>query len=383
MLRDNFQERAGEHFDWALFLATVAIAVIGLVNLRAATNTYGGARSDLPVSQLYFLCAGAAASALAVAIDYRHFERWGYVLYGLGVFSLAVVLVLGRDIRGSARWINIGGFGFQPSEFMKLCLIFALGKYLQEGPREGAPRSLRDLAGPAALAGLPVLLVLKQPDLGTGLILSLIFVSIAGMLRIRWQSLLLIFIVGVVVLPVIWEYGLHDYQRARVTSFLSPETDVRGTGWHAHNARIAIGNGGMLGQGYMKGSQNEYLFLPDQFSDFPFPVFAEDWGFAGSVVLLGLYSFVVLWSVRIASQAKDRFGAVVAVGVGAMIFWHVFFNVGMVTGVLPVVGVTLPLFSYGGSSVITILMGLGLLMNISMRRPNLAPVRSGGVIYAR
>ena len=133
----------------------------------------------------------------------------------------------------------------------------------------------------------------------------------------------------------------------------------------------------------MRGSQNQYLFLPDQYSDFPFPVFAEDWGFAGGMLVIGLYAFLVLWSVRIASQAKDRFGAVVAVGVGAMIFWHAVFNLGMVTGVLPVVGVTLPLFSYGGSSVMTILIGLGLLMNVSMRRPNMTPVRSGQILLAR
>ncbi|RZL06770.1 MAG: rod shape-determining protein RodA, partial [Rubrivivax sp.] len=156
-----------------------------------------------------------------------------------------------------------------------------------------------------------------------------------------------------------------------------------GTGYHAYHARIAIGNGGFLGQGFAKGSQNQYYFLPDQYSDFPFSVLSEDWGFVGCTVLLALYMFVVLWAVRIASQAKDRFGAVVSVGVGAMIFWHATFNIGMVSGVLPVVGVTLPLMSYGGSSLLTVMLGIGLLMNVSIRRPHLAPLQNRPLVFGR
>jgi rod shape determining protein RodA len=168
--------------------------------------------------------------------------------------------------------------------------------------------------------------------------------------------------------PLAWKYLLKEYQKARITSFLDPEADKIGTGWHAFQSRTAIGNGGLTGEGFMQGTQNQFGFLPDQHSDFPFAVFAEDWGFIGSVVLLALYAFVSIWAVHIASQAKDRFGAAVAIGVGAIFFWHATFNIGMALGVLPVVGITLPLFSYGGSSVITMLVGLGLLMNVSMRR---------------
>jgi rod shape determining protein RodA len=188
----------------------------------------------------------------------------------------------------------------------------------------------------------------------------------------------LLAVAGFVGAPLVWEYGMRDYQRNRLLSFITPDADIRGVGYHAHNARIAIGNGGLFGQGYMRGSQNQFHFLPDQYTDFPFPVLAEDWGFLGSVFLIALYAFLVLWALRIASQAKDRFGAVVAVGVGALVFWHAVFNLGMVTGLLPVVGVTLPLFSYGGSSVLTVLIGLGLLMNVSIRRPSLTTVRVGG-----
>jgi rod shape determining protein RodA len=250
---------------------------------------------------------------------------------------------------------------------MKLFLIVALAKYLHDDPRSEG-RGLSDLLVPAIIAGVPTLLVLKQPDLGTALILGLIFSTICLLTKIRWQSLLTLAVVSSVLSPIVWNYVLKDYQKKRVTDFLNPDANILGSGWHAHHARVAIGHGQFTGQGFMRGSQNQYLFLPDQHSDFPFAVFAEDWGFLGCAVLVGLYGFLVLWSLRIAQSSRDRFGAVIAVGVGALIFWHAFFNLGMVVGILPVVGVTLPLFSAGGSSVLTIMIGIGLLMNVSMRR---------------
>ncbi|MBI5532780.1 MAG: rod shape-determining protein RodA [Deltaproteobacteria bacterium] len=368
---DDAGFRARDRFDWPLFISAALIAVIGIVNLYSATSIATNARAELYLNQVYWLVAGGILAVIVASIDYRHIERFAYVLYIVGVVLLVLVLILARDIKGAARWIPIGSFSFQPSEFMKLFLTIALAKYLHDDPKNEG-RALRDLAVPALLTLLPVMLVLRQPDLGTALILTLIFVSIAALTRIKWKSLLTLGITGLIATPLIWNYVLKDYQRMRITSFLNPEADIRGAGWHAHHARIAIGNGGLFGQGYMKGTQNQYKFIPENHTDFPFPVFAEDWGFVGSLVLFGLYAFLILWAIRIASQAKNRFGAVLAVGVGAMLFWHSFFNLGMVVGILPVVGVTLPLFSYGGSSVVTILIGLGLLMNVSMRRYSFA-----------
>jgi rod shape determining protein RodA len=359
--------QARDRFDWPLFISVALIAVVGIVNLYSATSVYGASRGELYLNQVYWLVAGGIMAIIVASIDYRYIEQGGYVVYAVGVLLLIIVLILGKDIRGSARWINIGSFGFQPSEFMKLALTIALAKYLHSDPKSEG-RTLRDLAIPILLTIVPVVLVQQQPDLGTSLILSLIFGSILGLTRIRWKTAVGSLAAVSVVAVLMWNFGLETYQRGRITAFMNPEADIRGAGWHAHHARIAIGNGGFLGQGYMKGTQNQYMFLPDQYTDFPFPVFAEDWGFLGCLVLLGLYAFLILWSVRIASQARDRFGAVLAIGVGAMIFWHAMFNLGMVLGLLPVVGVTLPLFSYGGSSVITILIGLGLLMNVSLRR---------------
>ncbi|MGH7272077.1 MAG: FtsW/RodA/SpoVE family cell cycle protein, partial [Polyangiaceae bacterium] len=167
---------------------------------------------------------------------------------------------------------------------------------------------------------------------------------------------------------VFWGYGLRGYQNERITAWLNPNENILGYNWDPHQARIAVGNGGWFGQGFMKGSQNQFLFLHEQHSDFPFPVFAEEWGLLGSIALVALYGLLVMRCLRVASTAKDRFGAVLAVGVGSIIFWHAVFNLGMATGLLPIVGVTLPLFSYGGSSVMTVLMGVGLVMNVSMRR---------------
>jgi rod shape determining protein RodA len=361
-----------DRFDWALFLVAAALAVIGVVNLYSATSVVRASLADLYVQQVYWLVAGGILAALAAAIDYRYIERYGYAIYGFGVVLLLLVFVLGRDIRGSSRWIQIGSFSLQPSEFMKIFLIVALAKYLHNDPKtEG--RKLRDLVVPAAFAALPVVLVLRQPDLGTALILLLIFATIAAMMRIQRKSLAWLAGMLVVAGPLVWAYLLKPYQKQRISSFLNPEANLLGANWHAHHARVAIGAGRVFGEGFMRGTQNQFLFLPDQYTDFPFPVFAEDWGFVGCLVLVGLYAFLILWGIRVAQSSRDRFGAVLAIGVSALLFWHVFFNLGMVTGMLPVVGVTLPLFSYGGSSVMTVMIGLGLLMNVSVRRFQIAP----------
>jgi rod shape determining protein RodA len=376
MQRTRLVGQTRDHFDWPLFGGTALLALVGVVNLYSATSVSKDALREIYVQQVYWLVFGGILATIVAAVDYRHYERLGYALYGVGIVLLVLVFILGRDIRGSSRWINIGSFSFQPSEFMKLFLIIALAKYFHDDPKSEG-RTLGDLAVPALIALVPVGLVMRQPDLGTALILGLIFVSVVALTKIAARSLVTLVVSGAILLPIMWNYVLKDYQKTRVTAFLNPEANILGTGWHAHHARVAIGNGGLFGQGFMKGTQNQFLFLPDQHSDFPFAVFAEDWGYVGCVLLVLLYGFLVGWSIRVAATAKDRFGAVLAIGVGSLIFWHAFFNLGMVTGILPVVGVTLPLFSAGGSSVMTVLIGIGLLMNVSMRRFYVSPARGG------
>ncbi len=371
---DGLLGRVRDHFDWTLFITVAALAVIGVINLYSATSVSKGAHTDDYIQQIYWLVGGGILATLVATIDYRHYERLGYVLYGGGVVLLLLVFILGREIRGSSRWIYIGSYSFQPSEFMKLFLLVALGKYLHDHPKSEG-RTLKDLFVPAVIAGVPTALVLLQPDLGTALILVLVFVSIAALTRIQTRSLVALALAGAILAPVFWSYGMRGYQSDRITAWLNPKENILSYNWDPHQARVAVGNGGWLGQGFLKGSQNQFLFLHEQHSDFPFPVFAEEWGFVGSITLVALYGLLVLWCLRVASSAKDRFGAVVAAGVGSIVFWHAVFNLGMVTGLLPVVGVTLPLFSYGGSSVMTILMGVGLVMNVSMRRYS-SPTRS-------
>ena len=359
-----------DQFDWGLFVTSCAIAVLGVVNLYSASSA-AGARADIYIQQIYWLTLGAGVAVLVVAIDYRNFERNAWAIYGAGVVLLVLVFLLGRSIRGSTRWISIGGFSLQPSELMKIFLIIALAKYLHHDPKtEG--RTLKDLVVPGLILAVPMGLILAQPDLGTALICAFIFGSIMVLTNLKLRSLVTLAAAFVFSAPLTWAYLLKDYQKGRLIAFwdrlTGNEADILDTGWHTHQSLVAIGSGGVAGKGFMQGTQNQFRFLPDQHSDFPFSVWAEEQGLLGSLLILGLYVFLVLWGLKIASQAKDRFGAVVAVGVSAMLFWQAIINVGMVCGLLPVVGMTLPLFSYGGSSVLTTMIGLGLLMNISMRR---------------
>lgn len=364
--------RGGAQIDMPLLLGIVAVASLGVVNLYSATSVYveagrRAALADIYVSQVYWFVVGGLLGMLVAAIDYRHLERLVYFFYAGGIGALGLVFVLGADIRGSSRWIQIGSFNFQPSEFMKVLLILVIAKYLHDDPKI-EPRTLFDLAPPVGLTLLPVALVMAQPDLGTSIIYLLTAGTMLAMTKIQGRSLFAAGAGLAILVPLSWKYLLRDYQKDRITSFLDPEHDRTGIGWHAFQSRTAIGNGGLTGEGFMQGTQNQFGFIPDQFSDFPFAVFAEDWGLVGCVALLATYCFVCIWAVHIASQSKDRFGAAVAIGVGAMFFWHTVLNIGMVLGLLPVVGITLPLFSYGGSSVVTMLVGLGLLMSVSMRR---------------
>ena len=358
-----------DEFDWPLFMAVSTIALFGVLNLYSATD--GGTTSDAYVQQLYWLILGFGVASVTVAIDYRYFERYGWVIYGACILALVLVFVLGRSVRGSTRWIALGGFSLQPSELMKIGLIIALAKYLHHDTKTSG-RTLADLIIPGLILALPMALVLLQPDLGTAMVLAFIFASVMMLTELKLRSVVTLIATFVVAAPVTWFYLLKDYQKERITAFWSrlggTQTDLLDSGWHAHQSLVAIGSGGLVGKGFTQGTQTRFRFLPDQHTDFPFPVWAEEHGFLGAVLLISLYLFLILWALRIASQAKDRFGAVVAVGVGAMIFWQTVVNLGMVSGLLPVVGMTLPLFSYGGSSLLSTMLGLGLLMNVSMRR---------------
>lgn len=360
-----------DQFDWPLFVTIAAIAVLGIANLYSATSAARDDLQNLYIQQIYWLAVGSGVAVLIAAIDYRHFERFAWFGYGIGIVLLLLVFLLAPEIRGSQRWIYLGGFSLQPSELMKVILIVALAKYLHNDPKtEG--RTLQDLVIPGLILAGPLLLILKQPDLGTALLNAFIFASIMMLTNLKKRSLFTLVGTFVVSAVPIWFFGLQEYQRGRFLTFwdlMTSETpDILDDGWQVYQSIVAIGSGGLFGKGFLQGTQNQHRFVPDTHTDFPIAVWAEEQGFLGMMLLLGLYLFLILWALRIAYTAKDRFGAVLAVGVAAFFFWHTVINIGMVCGVLPVVGVTLPLFSYGGSSVLTTMAGIGLLFNVSIRR---------------
>jgi rod shape determining protein RodA len=353
-----------KHFDWPLFAAILIISVLGVINLYSATAS---TRLNLGRQQLYWLGSGMVVFLITTAVDYRVLNRWAYLLYAIGLVLLGLVLIFGKNVNGAQRWLQVGSLGGQPSELMKVLMIIALAKYLHDDPVvEG--RSLKHMAIPFILVGLPVILILRQPDLGTAMLVSLLFLSVMLLIKLKVRSVVTLFLVAVLSLPLTWSYLLKDYQRQRIYTFLSPSSDPSGAGWHLRQSLFAIGSGRLVGKGYMHGTQNQLHFLPERWTDFPFAVWAEEWGFLGSVFLLATYLFIILWAVRLASQARDRFGAVLCVGVASLFFWHTVINIGMVTGLVPVVGVTLPFMSYGGSSVLTMMAAAGLVMNVSIRK---------------
>ncbi|MCA9773083.1 MAG: rod shape-determining protein RodA [Myxococcales bacterium] len=359
--------RLFSHFDWTLLLLAAAIAALGLATLYAATHHLGQTEgTPLYVKQLYWLGLGLVALAVMVVIDYHFFEEYGYLIFLASLALLAAVLVMGRSAGGSQRWIAVGPLNLQPSEAAKLALIITLAKYFHNHEAPGGYR-LVDLLAPLVIVGAPMALILKQPDLGTALVLALIFASMLVLVRLRASTWISLFVAAALSFPIGWSV-LKPYQRNRILTLLNPDADPLGTGYHIRQSLIAVGSGKSFGKGYLQGTQSHLRFLPEQHTDFIFSVFAEEWGFVGAALLIALYGALILWGLRVAWLAKDRFGSFCAAGVVAFVFWHVFINIGMVTGILPVVGMPLPLFSYGGTSVLVFMSALGLLINVSMRR---------------
>lgn len=361
-----FDRRLVSHFDLVVLLLTVAIVGAGIATIVSATYSAGALLSPSAVRQLCWALLGLVGMLAMVVFDYRQLERYAYAVYGAGLLLLVLVPVIGSVGGGSRRWLSLGPASIQPSELMKIALVIALARLLQTRVGD-KPLTLRSLGAVALLLGAPFALIMTQPDLGTALLLSFVAASVlllAG-LRMRWV-LIAAAVVGPL-LPPIWTH-LKPYQQRRILTFIDPQADPLGAGYHVIQSEIAIGSGGWAGKGYLAGTQNHLNFLPEQHTDFIFSVFAEEWGFLGCCVLLTLYLLLVARGLVIASRAKDNFGMLVAFGMTCIVFWQVFINVGMASGMLPVVGITLPMFSYGGSSLLAIMMGLGVVMNVSMRR---------------
>jgi rod shape determining protein RodA len=351
------------------------ISLIGIAAVYSATYTSRGP-SSLFTKQLVWVSIGLIVMFLALIPDYHTVGRYAYVLYALSLALLFLVMVMGKTGMGAQRWLAIGPFAFQPSELAKISLTLALARYFAEDPKQG-DYELKDLVVPAVMVLVPLMLVLKQPDLGTAIMLFLTSSIIVVLAGIRLRSVMTVFLIGAtiaslvfLVSPVrhkIWS-SLKPYQQNRIKAFIDPSSDPLGSGYHANQSKISVGSGQITGRGYRKGTQSQMAFLPERHTDFIFSVIAEETGLVGCSVLLFLYLLLLLVGVDAAKNAKDRLGVLMAGGIVAMLSLYVFINMGMAVGIVPVVGVPLPLVSYGGTSIITTFLSLGILLNIQSRR---------------
>ncbi|MFC1858463.1 rod shape-determining protein RodA [Thermodesulfobacteriota bacterium] len=362
-----FDRRLIKCFDWGLLGLTILIGSLGLLALYSAVS----AGIPTPQKMLYFkqliwFCTGLAVMVVSFFFDYKALDRWALVIYVITMGLLIWVLFFGKYVSGSRRWVTFGPISMQPSELVKLAVIVVLARYYAKTATTNG-LTLRQLIIPMIYTLIPFFLIVKQPDLGTAILIVAVAASITVFVKIERRSLIYLLSAGTVTVPLVW-FLLKGYQKQRILTFLNPERDPLGAGYHIIQSKIAIGSGMIFGKGFLKGTQNALSFLPEQHTDFIFSVLAEEWGFAGSAFILFLFLLIILWGLNVALICKESFGTILAVGITAMIFWQVFVNVGMVMGLMPVVGVPLPFISYGGSSIITMMICVGILLNISMRR---------------
>jgi len=358
--------RAWSQFDWPFFGTVLVICGVGLLTLYSSTYLN---QITIFYKQLVFLSGGLALALLVSLIDYRVFERLAYPVYFMVVALLIVVIIAGKKVYGSQRWLPVGPIHLQPSELAKIAIVLTLARFYS---RERVPLlhgyGLRELIPVMGIVGVPVLLIFKQPDLGTAIMIGFVAFTIVFFCNLRMRTLLMIVLTIIVSVPVIYNFGLKDFQRNRVKTFLDPSRDPLEKGYQSLQSMITVGSGETVGKGYLKGTQSKLEFLPKHHTDFIFSSFAEEWGFLGCALLIGLFSILVFLGIDISRKSKDKFGSVLAMGALSIIVWHGIVNMAMEIGLLPVVGVTFPFFSYGGSSLITNMLAVGILLSISLRR---------------
>ena len=355
--------RSLRDLDWPLLVTTLVICALGILQIYSATR--GTRWDDAWWRQALWVVAGFAVLWIASTIDYHTLVGHAFVFYLLSLGMLVLVLLVGKQVFGSRRWIGYGSFHLQVSEFVKIVLILLIARYMTELKSDRLEAS--DLWKVTGLILVPMLLVMRQPDLGTAL--TYLPILGAGVLfaGLRWRYLVVIALVVALVLPLSWHF-LKDYQKARLVSFLDPSQDPQGSGYQVIQSKIAVGSGGMWGKGVTRGSQTQLQFLPVPHTDFIFSAFAEEHGFVGVVVMLGLYFVLLMQMVQNAQTAPDRAGLYVCMGVCALLLFHILVNIGMVVGRMPVTGIPLPLMSYGGSNILSFFLMLGLVNNVRLWR---------------
>ena len=363
----RFDRRLIHYFDWVMLLFLVLVGTMGLANLYSSTWNGGPHASVAFYKQLYILIFGLAFILPLVSFDYKELETLGFVFYGFVLLLLIYAAFFEHSVAGTQRWIDLGFFRLQPSELAKLALVLVLASYFSR-QEIGEGFGLLGLIKPAILTAIPFVLIMIQPDLGTAMMLAVIFCSMILFVKLRWSTIMVLGTLGGGAAVIFWKFFLKEYQRHRIETFLDPEGDPMNQGYQIMQSKIAVGSGQAFGKGFLEGTQGHLHFLPERHTDFAFSVWAEEWGFAGSAFFLGCYFLMLLWGINIALTARDKFGAILAFGLVMLIFWQAVINLLMIMGLLPVVGIPLPRFSYGGSSLLTTLFCIGLLMNIRMRR---------------
>jgi rod shape determining protein RodA len=350
----------GLHMDVPLLVGLLLLSAVGLIVLYSAS----GQNMDVIVRQSMRLAAGFTMLLVLARIPPQHFARWTPWMFGIGVILLVAVLLMGEIGKGAQRWLDFGVLRFQPSEMMKVVVPMMVAWYLAENP---LPPSRRAVVAASLMIVVPTFLIIRQPDLGTALLVASSGIFVLLLSGISWR--LVASVIGVLgtAAPVLW-YFLRDYQKQRVLTFLHPENDPLGAGYHIIQSKIAIGSGGLYGKGWLNGTQAHLDFLPEHSTDFIFAVLAEEFGFIGILLLLAIYFFIVARGLYIATQAQSSFNRLVAGSLVLTFFVYVFVNIGMVTGLLPVVGLPLPLVSYGGTSLVTMMAAFGVLMSIHTHR---------------
>jgi rod shape determining protein RodA len=361
--------------DWRVVVLITIIACIGFTMLYSIA---GGKLSPWAGAQIARFCVGLVLMAGAACVDIRWWMRLAYPAYAISFLLLIAVEVAGHVGLGAQRWIELGPLQIQPSEFMKLSLVLALARYLHSQNVEDISNP-RTLAVPLAMIFVPAVLVLVQPNLGTATILVADGCSLLFLAGLSWWWIAPAIAGVAAAVPIAWQF-LHDYQKRRVMTFLNPSSDALGAGWNITQAKIAIGSGGLTGKGFLQGTQSRLDFLPEKETDFIFTTLGEEFGFIGSMVLLALFMAVIFFGIRIAMASRSQFGRLLAMGVTLNFFFYIMINGAMVMGLIPVVGIPMPLLSYGGTAMLSVMFGFGLLMSVHVHRRVEIPRRAGGLL---
>jgi rod shape determining protein RodA len=360
--------------DWYVFLLVLVLCGVGLLNVYSGTRVFSSSGISLVHRQMVWILLGACVFFFFSFLGAGVIEEMAWRIFIAVVALLLVVLLVGKVRGGAQRWLSLGFFNFQPSELAKIALVLVLGSFFSEQYNYGGI-GLRELIPAVAITLVPFLLVAMQPDLGTAGVFLLILAAMMVIACVRGKVFLLAGIAGATAVPGLWLL-MKDYQRQRVLTFLDPGRDPLGAGYHIIQSKIAVGSGGFLGKGYLHGTQGSLRFLPEQHTDFAFAIFSEEWGFAGSVVLLLLFLALVYRMFFLASQSQDRFASFACGGIASYFLAHILINIAMVCGLFPVVGIPLPFVSYGGSSMLTNMMALGILSNLSRTRFTFPPAET-------